>query len=204
MRLPDEQKFTPAPAGAHRALCIGFIDLGTQQTEYQGNVSHKHQVQIRWELCDEPMDTGKLFMVVKRYNWSVNKNSTMRADLESWRGKPFEKGDFGPGGFDTRKLIGAPCLLTIMHRDSGGSIYANVTAISPLPRGMEKPSGPVNPTVYLSLDENYNDATYLSLSDKMRETIARSPEYKKVALGIEPEADEKPKSDPDMEDSIPF
>lgn len=203
MHLPESQNFTPAPAGAHRAVCIGFIDLGTQKTEYQGQTSHKRLIRIRWELADEFMDDGKPFTISKRYTWSMGDRANLRKDLESWRGKPFEKSDFGPSGFDTRKLLGVPCLLTIVHKDSQNGIFANISAISPLPKGMEKPGGHNNELSYVALEKGrFSQDDFDLLHEKTKEQIRLSPEYQEVVEGKTP-AVEQPHGE-QIDDEIPF
>jgi hypothetical protein len=205
MHIPEERSFTPAPSGAHRAICVGFIDLGTQKGEYMGQTTTKRLVQLRWELCDEQMEDGKPFLVAKRYTWSMNEKANLRKDLESWRGKPFEKADFGPGGFDTRKLIGVPALVTITHQEKTSGTFANVTAVSPLPKSMPKPDKPVGATTYFALEKDRFDRdVFKSLSEKMQETITHSPEYREIVTGVPQTQQTDDGGHPDLDDEIPF
>jgi hypothetical protein len=201
MHLPDASNFTPAPAGAHRAVCISFIDVGTQKDMFGGKVNIRHQVRLGWELCDELKDDGKPFVIVKTFTWSMNEKSNLRKSLESWRGRPFEKADFGANGFDTKKLLGVPCLLTVVHTEKGS---AKVASISPLPKGMEKPQGAVNKLTYLALEPgSFDKAVFESLSDVTKEQIKLSPEYQAVVHGKRPSVSEYDGSQ-DYDDEIPF
>lgn len=175
MRLPEESSFTPAPAGAHTAVCIGFVDMGTQPSFYEdGKPAHK--VRITWEL-DEQMDDGRPFSISKTYTWSMNDRATLRAHLESWRGKPFKKEDFGPNGFDTKNLLLKPCTLTVQHKEVNGQMRALVAGVAPPMKGV-KPFTPLNPSVYLSLDADNFDAKVLDeLGEKTKEAIRATPEY---------------------------
>jgi hypothetical protein len=203
MHLPEGSNFTPAPFGAHRAVCIGFIDLGTQRTEYQGQTSHKRLIRIRWELVDEVMDDGKPFTISKRYTWSMSDRATLRKDLESWRGKPFEKSDFGPSGFDTKRLLGVPCLLTVVHKDGTNGTFANITAISPLPKGMDRPSAPFNTLTYLALEKDgFDKSVFDAMHEKTKEQIMLSPEYQELVEGRTRPVPEN--GHQDMDDEIPF
>lgn len=202
MHIPDGSNFTPAPSGAHRAICIGFIDLGTQKTEYQGQVSHKRLVRLRWELPDELMQDGKPFTISKRYTWSMSDKASLRKDLESWRGKPFEKSDFGRSGFDTQRLLGVPCLLTIVHKEGANGTFANISAISPLPKGMEKPGQPVNRMDYIALEKDrFNPDIFDLQHEKTKEQIRLSPEYQEVVNGI---VQAPANGHEELEDEIPF
>lgn len=200
MRLPDEKSYTPTPPGVHPAICIGFIDMGTQETMY-GN---KRQVRIRWELPTELMTDGRPFTISQTYTWSMSTKSRLRGDLESWRGKPFEKGDFGKEGFDTRKLLGVPCLLNITHSTKGTDTYANISSITPIPKGMEKPTVHKNLLVYFALNEDdFDRAILLELPERMKAAIMESPEYRHLVNGT-PISDAPIEHDDLSDSDIPF
>ncbi len=119
----------------------------------------------------------------------MHEKATLRKTLESWRGKKFVDSDFGPGGFDTAKLIGVPCMLGIGHAERNGKIYANITTVSPLLKGYDMPPA-VNPTIYFSFQEleglaelerkRHIDDLLTKLSQGTRETLMRAPEYQKA------------------------
>ena len=194
MKLPSENgNFETAPEGNHLATCFGVVDLGSQETSFNGqSTGMKRKVRIMWELPDEKMESGKPFIVNKQYTLSSDKKATFRKDLEAWRGAPFSKEDFG--NFEVGNLIGVNCLLNVVHNND----YANVASITPVPKSMgEKKRKPTNATVNFDL-EDFDVAVYAKLSEKTRETIALSPEYRK-AIGV---ADAKPVIADDLEDDI--
>ena len=200
--LPKESNFTPAPAGPHPAICYGVIDLGTQESNWQGKVSRKHKVRIVWELfCDERMDDGRPFSVSKSYTWSTGKKATLRKDLESWRGLAFKDGDFGPGGFDIKNLLGAACLLSVVHKDTNGDVYANVDSVMKLPKTMTV-GRLTNEKVYLWLShDEFDKDAFMKLSERMREKIITAPEYKAAITGEDVEIEGlNPGHDPDDAD----
>lgn len=177
MRLPEESNFTPPPAGAHTAVCIGFVDMGTQpKSPFYEDSSPAHKVRITWEL-DEQMEDGRPFTASKTYTWSMSDRATLRSHLESWRGRPFKKEDFGPGGFDTKNLLGKPCTLTIQHKEVGGNERAVVAGVAPLMKGL-KAFTPHNPQTYLTLArDGFDQAAFDALGEKTKELIKASPEY---------------------------
>lgn len=204
MYLPESSggDFSPAPEGTHAAICTRFIDLGTQYSEkFDKNA---HEVLVSWLLADEMMSDGRPFMLNKNYTFSMHEKANFRRDLESWRGKKFEKADFGPGGFDTKNLLNKPCLLTVVH-SIGESVYANVKSVSGLPKGMPRPDE-VADTVYLSLDpKEFNSDVFESLGEKIKDKIKRSPEY--VAIVAPPRKAQAATRAPltaDLDDEIPF
>jgi hypothetical protein len=129
----NKRDFTPAPEGLWPAVCVDVVDKGMQKTPW----GDTHKVEIRWVLSETMVNTGKPFMVTKRYTLSLHEKSNLRRELETWRGKKFtgEESD----AFDLEKLLGVNCQLQVIHNSSDdGSVYANVQAIVPAGRGMDK------------------------------------------------------------------
>ena len=179
-------------AGTHVARCYGVIDLGTQYSERFGNSSRK--VQVQWELPNELMDDGRPLAISKRYTLSVNEKANLRKDLESWLGRGItaeeEKDGFALGG-----MLGAPCLLSIIHAESNGKTYANIAAVMSVPKGTKVPEQS-NPTVSYDV-ENGKDAVFEKLPEWIRTMIQQSKEFKD---GDEPETEEPA---PDLADTSP-
>lgn len=138
--------FSPTPQGTHLAICNMVVDLGKQKGEYQGVPNVKHKVYVRWELPHERItwtdrdgvEKEGPRVVSKTYTLSLHENSALRADLVGWRGKNFTPEE--EAAFDVSKLLGVPCMLSVIHNERGGKIYANVQSVSGVPKGMEKPS----------------------------------------------------------------
>ena len=211
--LPQNEggDFKPPPGGTHPARCYRIVDLGTQQGEYMGVAKHQRKIVVSWEL-DIKMEDGRNFSVHKRYTWSMFERSRLRQDLESWRGRAFQESDLGPGGFDVSKLLNVPCLLTIVHDTRDGRTYANVGAVSGMPKGME--AAPLtNPTALLWLEDGeFDQAVFDELSDGLKATIMKSPEWAELqvpASGISGTDGMAPQEsdgslDEELSDSIPF
>jgi hypothetical protein len=83
--------YTPCPAGTYPARCILVADLGTQETDYQGETKHAHKVLLQFEICDDEIrrDDGEAFILSKRYTASLHEKASLRKDLASWRGRDF-------------------------------------------------------------------------------------------------------------------
>lgn len=128
--------FRPCPTGSHAAVCCDVVDLGFVKTNYAGKEKSQHKVNIIWQV-DEARDDGKPYRVQKRYTLSLHEKAALRKDLESWRGRPFSEDELE--GFDLEDLISAPAMLSVIHNAQGGSVFANVSAIMRLPRGMKPP-----------------------------------------------------------------
>ena len=176
---PEGGQFVLPPAGAQMAICYRVIDLGTQRTSFKGEEKEQHKVMLSWELKGEDtiMEDGTPMSIHQRYTWSMYERAVLRQHLEGWRGARFVDADFGPGGFDVRKLLGVPCLLNVVHDERNQRTYANVTGISRMPKGMSAGTL-VNPTVYLWLSpEGWSQAVFDGLSENLQKSIKASPEY---------------------------
>lgn len=132
-------------AGTTRAVCCGVWDLGMQKTTFNGQEKIQHKVIIAWEVdekinCPESEYHGQPHMLTKKYTLSLSDKATLRKDLESWRGKPYTEAE-AKAGFDLEKLYGVNCFIGIAHeadRTDASKFYANITAILPLPKSVEK------------------------------------------------------------------
>ena len=144
----SESKFAKLPlpeAGTTQAVCCAVWDLGLQKTSFAGEEKVQHKIIIAWEITEkinapESEYNGKPYMLNKKYTLSLGEKANLRKDLESWRGLPFSADEL-KNGFDLDKLYGANCYIGIKHepdRNDASKVYANVTAILPIPKGMEK------------------------------------------------------------------
>lgn len=195
MIVSETSSFTPIPAGAYPAVCVRVIDLGTQEGKYGA----KRKVMLTWEVpevtVEDAFGAAKPSLISSTYTASLSAKASLRLVLESWRGKKFTAEELK--GFDLKNVLGAGCYLSVIHSDDGA--YANVGSVMPLPKGHKVE--PVNPLIHMDLD-NFDLNEFDKLSDKMREKIRLSPEYK-AATGETP----SPSSGPvayDMDDDIPF
>ena len=135
----EKKVFHLAPAGTIRAACFNYWDLGYQKTTFQGNEKVMPKILIGWEIDERIPDgeyAGKRFAVYKKYTKTLYEKGNLCKDLVSWRGKPFT--DQEKKGFDLDNIIGASCLLTIVHNQIGDKTYVNIGAITGLMKGMDK------------------------------------------------------------------
>jgi hypothetical protein len=129
--------FTPAPEGTFAAVCVDVVDLGMLEVTYNKQTKKQHKIKIVWQI-DEVMEDGKPFLCQQRYTLSLHEKSRLCKDLEAWRGRAFT--DAEVSGFDVETVIGVGCLLNIIHNKTSGSVYANVSSVMKLPKGMKPPA----------------------------------------------------------------
>lgn len=194
--------YTPPPVGTHSAICIAFIDLGTQKGEYMGEAKHRREVIIQWELPMEMMPDGRPFVVSKRYTWSMSEKATLRKHLAAWRGKDFTDEDFGgEKPFDTKNILGAACTLNISEKTlPDGKARTFVSSVGQKMKGIDLPAR-FNNTTYLALSEDrFEPEAFGGLSDRLKEIIAGSPEYQEVTSNTHGQ----PPAHHGLDDDIPF
>jgi hypothetical protein len=169
LTLKKSDDFTPMPAGTHSARCYQVIDIGTQRSEYQGDVKYLSKVILSFETPNERMEDGKPFIIHQEYTASMGEKANLRQHLETWRGQPFTAEELA--GFDISKLLTQACVITVVHKTSGaGNTYAKITGIGKPMKDMVVP-------------ELENSA----LKWEMGDDLSKLPEWiqKKVASSME-------------------
>ena len=162
------------PEGSYVAVCNMLIDLGLQYNKTYGNSSRK--VLIGWELPEELIEIGGEPVprtINQRYTASLNEKSVLRRDLAAWRGRDFTASELTE--FNLRNIVGAPCLLQVIHREYNGRKYANIASIMTIPKGMQKPQTSGKPVIY-DIDEDDPDDVNM-LPEWIKEIVISSESY---------------------------
>lgn len=173
IKADAKSKVPTVPPGTHTAVCYGVVAVGTQVNP-NSNFKPAKKVVLLWELPDERAEfdgKDKPRGVSKKYTLSLGDRATLRKDLESWRGRAFTEQELA--GFDIDKLIGANCLLNIVHGEKNGRTFANIAGVVPLPKGMTKRALENHP-LYFNLEESLEAA---QRGDGVVEFPANMPEW---------------------------
>jgi hypothetical protein len=176
--------FPLQPAGTHLAVLFQLIDMGTQQVTYEGRTKDVRQVKLVFELHGDEakLSDGRPMAISKTFSRSGHEKSGLRLFMEKWRGKKFTDDELS--AFDFRTMLGKPCLLNVVHKEMKDGTMAQIEGASRLMQGMTPPA-PINDLLYVSLDaEDYEATAFNKLSQKMKEKIWPTKEYK--ALQGEP------------------
>jgi len=188
--------FTPPPAGTHLAYCCQVIDLGTQHSKFYDKF--RKRCLIGWELPNEMGDDDTPLLVWREYTVSLGENATLRAHLQSWRGREFTEEELK--GFHLKKILGVPCMINITHRTNDGKTYGDVAAVMALPKGQNLP--PAYHKTLLFEIENWDDEVFKTFGEKLQKKIMDSSEGK--AKHGAPAASGAGAHTPLAEDDIPF
>lgn len=173
------EDFEPHSAGMHQAVCTGLIDLGTQPS-YNPAFKPSRRVLFLFETPHETVEIdGKQMprMISAEYTMSLHEKANMRKMLVNWRGRDFTKEELA--GFDLFTVIGANCMLNVIHKQvDGGKTYANIASVNPLPKSMPK-AEPVGEIRKWSIEEQPEGPIQLPdfIWDWVKEKIKKSSEY---------------------------
>jgi hypothetical protein len=107
--------YTP-PAGNHPARMVAALDLGWHEEVYRNQKTHSERRYWRnrglfgWQLFITP--SGVIF---KEFTLTAyGPKAGLRFLMEKLRGKPYPEGD----SIDPLKMLGQPCLVSIIHQTS--------------------------------------------------------------------------------------
>lgn len=190
VKAESNKNMDPVPAGVHHAVCYAVIDLGTQDP---GNPQYRaaRKVMVMWELPHETINTEdgpKPRVISSEYTMSIGKKATLRAVLESWRGRPFTNDELQ--GFDLKNIIGANCQLNIVHKQGKADpsrTYARIQGVVPLVKGM-LPLKPTNDTILFDIPESGTIVVPPNIPEWIKAKIVVSDEWKQRSGGNVTEA----------------
>jgi hypothetical protein len=185
--------FEVIEAGAHLAVMIALIDLGTHTEEFtekkegpnKGKKTWKdyRKVYFVWELTEYPNSKkpGHNHYLGLEFNLSFTDKSGLRKFVETWRGARFKDGE----GFDIGKLIGQPCQVVSSVSQSKSNpekSYAKIETVIALRKGQTAPAPKQKPRAYALVDADELDAARDWLprifGEEVADVILRSKEIK--------------------------
>jgi hypothetical protein len=159
-----------------------------------------------WELPEHTLerDGDSTPMVIsKEYTCSLNEKANLRRDLVSWRGREFTEAELA--GFNVDQVVGAPCLLNIIHAKSGkGSTYAKIASISPMPKKMAADKQ-VHESVKYEIEMGRNEV-FKSLPEWVQKKINACVEWTTAPAVVKPQVNHQPEAETDEPESadVPF
>lgn len=176
----NSSDYKPIDAGTYVARCFSMVQIGTISQEYMGETKELNKVRITWELPNELKvykdgEEAKPLTVSKEFTLSLHEKANLRKFLESWRGRAFNEEEAKK--FNISKLLGVPCMLSVIHKNSKqGKIYADISGVSSLPKGLECPPQ-INSNFEFSFTP-YEQNKFDLLPDWLKDKIKTSKEYK--------------------------
>lgn len=194
LKAPTGSQFENPEPGSYLARCYGFIDIGTQlhKSTHPGKEDWlQRDVRFLFELPMNKMQgiynkeaEGKPFVVSTTVKFSLAPTSKMRKMIKGWRGKDLTKEE--ADAFLVRKMVGAPCRISLIEAGD----FINIDSFSRCSKEEAAAMPPmINPAIYFSLDpEEFDRKVFDSLSDKTKDKIFVSPEYRAL-IGNKPQSE---------------
>jgi hypothetical protein len=173
-------------AGSTIGVLVSMVDLGLQETNWDGEKKMSPKVRLGFELPDqviegEVVENGKATKVTKpmmvslELTRSLGERATLRKHLESWRGAAFTSKELA--SFSLKNLLGKAALLTLMHKTSqAGRQYCAISAISKLPKGMTAPKESVNSHLFYEIEQGASEVFY-SMPEWLQDKVRASKEF---------------------------
>lgn len=178
---PEGSNIEPLAEGVYIGTCYLLADIGEQYNKKYDNWASK--IVIGWEINGETITIDgqeEPRTISSFYSLSLHEKSSLRKDLECWRGKKFTPEELS--GFDLRKIVGTACQLQIGHNvNAEGKTRAVVKAIMALPRGFQH--DPATQRIIFDMD---TDRDQLEMMPKfVQNMVEKSKEYQEADASAE-------------------
>ena len=203
--------FTPVSPGMHLARCYRIVDMGTQKSEFQGQIKHLQKVMLQFEVHGED-DDGKPLVTAKGEPMSISKNftlslaekATMRKDLQAWRGRDFTPEELR--GFELKNVLGAWAMITASKAlGNNGKEYTNIVSINPVPAAIKRGGLPEGfNKLAMFVISNPDMELFETFGNNLKEKITSSPEWRARSPAPQPDPGSTGSGFDDMDDDIPF
>lgn len=167
--------------GVYTGIASAIIDLGIQENTLFGNKQRK--AIIIWNIVGETVKVNDEILprvMSKEYTMSLGEKSTLRKDLEAWRGKPFTAEELN--GFDLKDILNVPCQLQINQQDRNGKTYVNIAAIMAIPKGMKVE--PIADTYVFDVDDKETWNNYDKIPNWIKEKIKKALNLAETQLDL--------------------
>lgn len=157
--------------GVYTAVSSAIIDLGLQKNEQFGKTQRKFM--MIWNILDEDVEINgeKLPRTIsKEYSFSLNEKSTLRKDLQAWRGKPFSEEELQ--GFNILNILNKACQLQIILEEKNNKKYNNIAGIMSLPKGSNIPV--LENTYYFDMEDAETWENFVKTPNWIQEKIKKA------------------------------
>lgn len=128
-------KFTPHPEYTGPAVCVDITPLKKIETRF----GDREVFRLVFETTEMREDGSPFLVWSSGFTPSLHEKASFRKFLKGWMGRDLTAAELEE--FDTEALLGQTAQLVIVHNESGGTVYANIVACTPLRGGKITPSG---------------------------------------------------------------
>lgn len=166
--------------GVYTAVSSAMIDLGQQRNEQFGKVQRKFM--MIWTIIGEEIEINgekQPRTISKEYSFSLNEKSTLRKDLQAWRGKPFSEEELQ--GFNILAVLNKACQLQIILEEKNNKRYNNIAGIMSLPKGSNVQV--IENTYYFDMEEPETWENFIKIPTWIQEKIKKAENLESTGFG---------------------
>lgn len=164
----------PLDGGTYMGICIGTIDIGEQYNQHYKKYEDK--VILLFEIVGETVDVDgetKPRWLSNEYTASLGGKAKLYQHLVSWRSRDFTDEELDD--FDIDSMLGLPCMLTIIAKETDNGTYNNITNITAMPKGVPVPTTEQELLAY-DID-NRDETVFEKLPEWIRNKIKKSTQF---------------------------
>lgn len=169
----------PIEAGTYFGVCIGMIDLGEQETNFNGKTRYVNQILMIFQIPSETITIDGVEeprQLSRKFTLSTSSKGKLRPFIETWMSQKFSDDAFAD--MELFELIGKPAMLTIVQSETGQ--YSNIASAAALPKGVPAPVAK-GELITFDLDA-WSDEQFDKLPDWIKDLIRNSTQYKAAHL----------------------
>lgn len=166
--------------GVYTAISSAMIDLGFQTSEKFQKTQRKFM--MIWNVTGEEVEVNGEKLprtITKEYSYSLNEKSTLRKDLQAWRGKVFTDEELQ--GFNLLNVLNKACQLQIILEEKNGKQYNNIASIMALPKGSNIET--LNNTYHFDLEDTATWTNWDKIPQWIQDKVKKAENY--VSTGLE-------------------
>lgn len=157
--------------GVYTAVSSAIIDLGLQRNEQFEKTQRKFM--LVWNILGEDIeinDEKQPRVISKEYSFSLHEKSTLRKDLQAWRGKPFSEEELH--GFNILSVLNKACQLQIILEERNNRKYNNIAGIMSLPKGTQVDG--LDDAYYFDMEDASTWENYCRIPNWIQEKIKKA------------------------------
>ena len=157
--------------GVYTAVSSAIIDLGLQRNEQFGKTQRRFM--MIWNILGEDVEINgekQPRTISKEYSFSLNEKSTLRKDLQAWRGKPFSEEELQ--GFNILAVLNKACQLQIILEEKNSKKYNNIAGIMSLPKGSSVQA--LENTYYFDMEDPETWENYCKIPNWIQDKIKKA------------------------------
>ena len=165
--------------GVYTAVSSAIIDLGLQRNEQFGKTQRKFM--LVWNILGEDIeinDEKQPRVISKEYSFSLHEKSTLRKDLQAWRGKPFSEEELHI--FNILSVLNKACQLQIILEERNNRKYNNIAGIMSLPKGTQVDG--LDDAYYFDMEDASTWENYCRIPNWIQEKIKKAENLESTGI----------------------